>query len=257
VTRLTEKDYWESTYANDRGSGIVLGHWRSYTDTEVFRIIAPLLADAGSAIEIGAGDSMWLSFLARQFPESRFTGLDYSEAGCIKLSERLQREQASAQVVCADAFLPPAHLLDSADIALSFGVVEHFDDLAEVLTAFARLVRHRGTLFTLIPNMAGLLGTLTNRWNPKVYKLHVPHDLESFRAGHRRAGLEILADGYLGSSNFGVLSSCFDRQDSREYSMYKWLSRASKAAWLLESHGLPLPTSRLLSPYIYCISRRV
>jgi SAM-dependent methyltransferase len=257
MNRLTDKDYWESTYATERGNGIALDDWRRHIDTEVFRIVAPLLVMAGSVTEVGAGDSMWLSFLARQFPKSRFTGLDYSEAGCAKLAARLQREQASAQIVCADAFSPPAHLLDSADVALSFGVAEHFDDLAEVLAAFARLVRPRGTLFTLIPNMAGLLGTLTNRWNPRVYKLHVPHDLVSFRAGHRRAGLEIVADGYLGSSNFGVLSSCFEGPESRGYTTYKWLSRASKAAWLLESRGFPLPTSRLFSPNIYCISRRV
>lgn len=256
MNRLTNKDYWESTYATDRGSGIDLDDWRNYSDTEIFRRLAPVVATSDNVIEVGAGDSMWLSFLARHYPGKPFTGLDYSEAGCDKLAARLEREQVSAQIVCADAFSPPPHLLEAADLALSFGVVEHFDDLGGALSAFARLVRPRGTLFTLIPNMSGLLGTLTKRWNQRVYELHVPHDLASFRAGHRRANLEIMEAGYLGSSNFGVLSSCLDGPHSRGYTMYKWLSRLSKTAWLLESRGIPLPTTQFFSPYIYCISRR-
>lgn len=256
MSRLTDRIYWESTYAAARGAGIVLDDWRSFTDTQIFRALTPALDESLSVIELGAGDSMWLPFLAKRYPAKRFAGLDYAEAGCSRLRARLQAAQANADVTCADLFDPPVALVGEFDLVVSFGVVEHFKRLADVLSAKARFVRPGGQLFTLIPNMAGAIGALTRRWNERVYRLHVPHDLSSFVAGHREAGLEVTAAGYLGSSNFGVLSSCFNGPTDHGYGLYKQLSRVSKLAWLVEARGLPLPATKALAPYICCTARR-
>ena len=73
--------------------------------------------------------------------------------------------------------------------------------------------------------------------------------------GHRRAGLRVLAGGYLGSSNFSVLSSCLKQRRGISWHTYVFLSRLSKAVSLAESRLGNLPASRMFSPYIYAISR--
>lgn len=256
MDRLTEKSYWDDTYSGEREPTIAIGDWRSYCNAEIFAGIAPLIADGSNVLEVGAGDSPWLPFLARQFPHSRFSGLDYSQAGCERLAGRCRAHGVQVDVHLADLFSPPDRLLGSFDLVLSFGVVEHFSRLDTVLSAKAALASATGTVYTLIPNMAGICGRLTRRWNRAVYELHVPHDLASFRRGHADAALALVASGYLGSSNFGVLSSCFPRPAGAAYQIYKQLTRVSKLVWLLESRGLPVPRTRALSPYIFGISRR-
>jgi hypothetical protein len=138
---------------------------------------------------------------------------------------------------------------------MSFGVVEHFADLPVAMQAGAAFCKQGGILYTLIPNMAGLNGWLTKFWNRPVYDIHIPHDRETFLAGHKIPGLEVLSCEYLGSTNFGVLSSCFPEQRGFNYWVYKQFTRLSKAIWLLESKLGHLPATQCFSPYIVSISR--
>jgi hypothetical protein len=115
----------------------------------------------------------------------------------------------------------------------------------------------RGQMLTIIPNMAGLLGTLARRYNRAVYDAHVPHDRRSFIDGHVEAGLVVEASGYVCSTNFGMLSSCFGSESDRGWQTSLWLSRFSKAAWFFESRVTELPHTAWLSPYIYAVSHSV
>jgi hypothetical protein len=138
---------------------------------------------------------------------------------------------------------------------LSFGVVEHFTELSHVLLAKQKYLKDKGLMFTLIPNMAGSIGYLTKLFNREVYEMHNPHDWNSFLAGHREAGLMVISGGYIGSTNFGVLSSCFEKSQGFSWHTYVFLTRLTKAMGLVESKFGDLPSSRLFSPYIYAISR--
>lgn len=121
--------------------------------------------------------------------------------------------------------------------------------------AIKKFSKPGGLLFTLIPNMAGVYGSLTKKWNEEVYNLHIPHNLESFVDGHIDAGLEVLWADYLGSSNFSVLSSCFKSSSGMKFWLYKQLTRISKIIWLIESKFGSLPTTNYFSPYIVVVSR--
>jgi hypothetical protein len=97
---------------------------------------------------------------------------------------------------------------------------------------------------------------LTKRLNREVYEMHNPHNWDSFLEGHRRAKLSVTAGGYLGSSNFGVLSSCFEHRRGLPWHVYVFLTRISKAISLVESKLGNFPASEAFSPYIYAISRK-
>ena len=157
------------------------------------------------------------------------------------LTQRARRENAVLNVVQADLFDPDASLVGNFDFSYTIGVVEHFADLAAVVREIARFGASNATVVTEIPNMAGLLGSLTKRWNRTVYDLHVPHDLKSLTRGHLDAGVIVERTGYLFSQNFNVLSSCFKSRANRGWSTYLWMSRLTKAIWYFEDRIGDLP----------------
>lgn len=254
--RKSTKEYWNTGYARRGGiTPIDLDHPLSHCDTLYARLFAKLGLRGKSVVEIGGGGSAWLARLALDYPDTRFTCFDYAPEGNALIRDfGAAHALGNLAAVQGDMFDGPANA-EQFDIVYSIGVVEHFEDLAQTMAAISAFCRPGGRILTFIPNMAGSLGTLTRRYAPDVYAIHNPHDLASFCKGHEEAGLLIEEAGYLGSSNFGVLSSCFTGPSDQGYSTYLWLSRLSRVVGKFESRGLPLPTSRMFSPYIYAIAR--
>lgn len=257
MEKLTDKIYWEETYNRRKSqSSLDVDGFANFSN----RLILNKMLEVGMMnkriLEIGAGDSVWLPYLARKFPSSQFVGLDYSESGCMLLSERAHKAGVNIDVIRDDMFVENSQLHGSFDVVISFGVVEHFDDLGLVLAAKKRYLRSGGVIFTLIPNLAGILGRLVRLWNREVYDKHNPHDLVSFFSGHKQAGLTVISGGYLGSSNFGVLSSCFPERRGLPWQISRGLVAASLASWWFESKIGNFPSSKTFSPYIYAISQQ-
>lgn len=258
MEKLTDKTYWDGTY--DRRIGhpsLNVEGFKNHSNRLILSKLFEMDMENKRILEIGAGDSVWLTYLATKFPSSQFVGVDYSERGCMLLAERANKENANIDVIHEDIFVDNSRLHGSFDIAISFGVVEHFDNLERVLVAKARYLKHGGIMFALIPNMAGILGALARIWNREIYDKHNPHDWGSFLQGHQQADLEVVSGGYLGSSNFGVLSSCFPERRGLSWQMSRMLVAASLATWWFEDKFFNLPTSKTFSPYIYAISRKV
>jgi len=206
-------------------------------------------------LEIGGGGSSWLAFLASRFPASNFVGLDYSKEGCDLLKQYADENGLkNLRYECAD-FFDCERLSGSFDLVYSLGVVEHFSELSATIAHLRRFLDRDGVMVTVIPNMAGVIGSLTKLFNRGVYDLHVPYDRGDLARGHVDAGMTIISGGYLCSSNFGVLSSCFTEERGVKYSIYKWLTRVSKLLWLVESRVVRLPESKWISPYIYTVAK--
>lgn len=255
TNNLTQEDMWDQGYQSRNEFSDIDFSWRNRTNLLVAREIESVGLENKSILEIGAGDSAWLPYLAKKYPDSRFAGLDYSEAGCARLAERLKSSGLSADVFREDFFAPSSPLHGKFDLVLSFGVVEHFLNLPDALSAKKKFIKQDGLLFTLIPNMAGAIGLLTKLYNRKVFDRHNAHDWNSFRDGHDKAGLRILSGGYLGSSNFGVLSSCFTKHSGFGWHSYVLLTRLTKMLSFIENKLGDFPVSKAFSPIIYAISR--
>jgi SAM-dependent methyltransferase len=152
---------------------------------------------------------------------------------------------------------PPDHLLGACDFGVSFGVAEHFEDTTECLGAFRRFLKPGGILITVIPNLAGLAGTLQKHLDRKIYDIHVPLDDRALADAHRRAGMHVIDCRYVVCSNFGVLT-LGDHAHSlaRLRHLFKLsFMGLSATAWVINRYIVRIPTSRLLSPYIACVAR--
>lgn len=257
MSSLTTREYWESGYRQrlqllpEKSQG-----FKNYPSYKILKIKESVGFEGKRILEIGGGGSSWLAYLAERYRSSTFTALDYSEEGCSQISNYANDNKLSnLNVLCGDVF-DETLTNEKYDVVYSHGVVEHFTDLSSTLAEFAKYLDVDGRLITFIPNMSGLNGFLTKFFNREVFDIHVPHDRESFVRGHEQAGLKILEAGYLCSSNFGVLSSCFTKEETWKWFLFMQLTRVSKIIWAFEYRFFDLPLSRTFSPYIYAIAKK-
>jgi len=259
MSDLTSREMWDRGYRLREEYAELSFDWHNRSNRLIANKIEEIELDGKNILEIGAGDSQWLPYLAKEHPTSRFAGLDYSMEGCERLIQRSKTMtgNASIEVICEDLFVKESAYHGRFDLAFSFGFVEHFSELSHALLAKRNYINDRGLIFTLIPNMAGFMGLLSRLFNKKVYDMHTPHDYVSFLEGHNKAGMTVLSGGYLGSINFGVLSSCFtDKKRNLSWHAYVFMTRLSKAIGYAESHLGDFPSSKFLSPHIYAISKK-
>lgn len=257
--KLTSLSYWENGYRQRREQYAIpdVNNFRQLPLRRVIELIESLNVEKKQILEVGAGDSDILLTLAeRNAKDSKFIGLDYTETGCQLLKRRALKCDVDIDVVQADLFQPPESMISKFDIVYSFGLVEHFENLSDVLLSIHKFVKPGGNMVSIIPNMHGLMGWLTKKWNKDVYDVHNPHSLDSLRDGHLNVNSRIIDSGYICSSNFGVLSSCFSNGNNIGENYYVWLSRLSKAAWWVESKTVDFPHTAFLSPYIFVVIKK-
>ena len=258
--------YWNDSWASSDipravdPSEVDLGNYINRRFHQLFmKLFGKSEAPSMRLLEIGCAKSSWLPYFAKEFGFS-VCGIDYSPNGCQMAREVLQVNGVDAEVVCADFFSPPANMLGTFDVVVSFGVVEHFDDTASCLRAVSSFLRPGGLLITNIPNMVGWIGSIQKLVNKPVYDIHQLIDPARLRAAHEFAGLKILECDYFVCTNFGVNNLIGMSTGTASGFMSKLLlgvlSRLSMLVWLIEGKTGSFPPSKFASPYINCIARK-
>ena len=220
MKRLTDVAYWEENWWTKKRPERL----RLYRDVdfEIVRLLrhaarascgstkrgAGLQSNRGSGsgpaeacpprvLELGAGGSRVLPYLARRFGYSVF-GCDFSWSGCRLLRANLELAGAQGGIVCEDLF-QSALLAGQFDLVYSSGLIEHFDDTRAAVAEHLRLVRPGGRLTVIVPNFEGVQGRIWKRLAPALHARHRvfgPEDLAEIFGG---LGLEQIRCGYLGS----------------------------------------------------------
>jgi 2-polyprenyl-3-methyl-5-hydroxy-6-metoxy-1,4-benzoquinol methylase len=212
-----------------------------------------------SLLEIGCARSVWLPYFAKQFG-LKVSGIDYSEVGCRQAEATLQREGVNGKILCEDFYSPSNSLIEKFDIVISFGVAEHFTDTAQCITAFAKFLKPGGRMITIIPNMTWIMGLLQRLLDKSVYDVHVPLNAIALRRAHEQSLLEVLSCKYFMSTNFGVLNTSrvtgLNLSARLKQSTAVNLSRVSTFINIFEDRAFRLPATRLVAPYVVCVSRK-
>jgi cyclopropane fatty-acyl-phospholipid synthase-like methyltransferase len=251
--------YWDKTWSHaafpalfdDRNDTL-----DNYPNQQLHHYFKDLLRNKKGfrVLEIGCANSIWPLYFAQYF-EAHPSGLDYSEVGCEKSRALFAHHRVRGEVYCADLFSPPEALKKQFDLVVSFGVAEHFEDTALCLKSSAAFVKPGGLLFTLIPNMAGLIGGIQKYVDRSVYDVHVPLGKEQFIAAHKKAGLSLQTCDYFMSMNLSVVNAgSFSVHPCNTYLRHA-LSALSKLTWILEKKGLKIPKNKFTSPYIIAVCR--
>lgn len=210
-------------------------------------------------LEIGCGNSSWLSYFANTFG-MKVSGIDYSEKGCEQSKKIFQRDHVNGSIYFGDFFNPPGQVPHDFDFVYSGGVVEHFEDTAAAVRAFASYLRKDGIMLTTLPNMAGLSGWIQKTFNKPVYDTHVPLTKEKIVEAHQAAGLEILHAQYFASVSMYINLESINGHKVKMLQLKKLLTKSmsllSLASWKIENAIGDIPPSGFFSPGIIVIAKK-
>jgi SAM-dependent methyltransferase len=118
--------------------GIVTGNFGSFRDLGI--------------VELGAGAGTYGALMARQ--GARVTLIDFSDQALSRAREFFDRNGVAATFLRHDVLRLPTDLLGRFDIAMSFGLTEHFrgHDRLAATAAHLDLLRSGGIAFISVPN---------------------------------------------------------------------------------------------------------
>jgi SAM-dependent methyltransferase len=217
------------------------------------RSFSGMTTDGRRLLEVGCAQSAWLPYFKKHFG-FYIEGIDYSEIGCEQAKQLLAREGVKGEIVCGDFFVPPDFMIESFDVVISFGVVEHFPETALCIKALSRFLKSGGLLITTIPNMLGLNGFLQKILNRPVFDIHVPLSSNGLAHAHHMAGLSLKSCGYFLFAHFGVLNI----DNLKNYLLYPMLPRfrtlLNVTLWSFERAVPVLKPNGWSSPYITCLA---
>ncbi|MCH2132770.1 MAG: class I SAM-dependent methyltransferase [Phycisphaerales bacterium] len=204
-------------------------------------------------LELGCCPGQYLWYFHNRFGYHP-SGLDYLEDGCRETQARCAANELEADIIHADLFdfecndeYPPW------DVIASFGLVEHFEDIMPCLHRHIDLVRPGGYVAIVIPNHAGLNGTILRLHMPDRYRLHNLMSWADLREGLEATNrVEIIEGGHYG--RIGFWNTAVYRR-ARKYGKIPYAAIRAPL-WAIEHAGRILPNSSYFSPNIAVIARR-
>ena len=138
-------DLWDKVARNaNAGSDVeALGHDINQAKLEFMR---PLLPTRGQAVEIGCGSAELLALVGTAVPGLELHAFDNSETALLQAAATAQKTGRPILTRLADARgleVPDA----SFDLVLSGGLLEHFENPAQVLREMVRILRPGGVFY--------------------------------------------------------------------------------------------------------------
>lgn len=150
---LTEVQFWDEYWAKVK-LPVTIDDGFSWD-----RCLAKTLRDnvpssGGEVLEVGCAPGKWLAFMARQFGLVP-SGVEYSDAGMnATLNNFRLLGLKTGEIRAGDFFnMKPTQRFD---IVMSFGFIEHFTDVDEVVALHLEWLKPGGTLILGVPNFRGV-----------------------------------------------------------------------------------------------------
>jgi len=194
---ITTKEYWDQYWGDGKP------RFATYDKTRgEFHSYSLLLADSIAKtrarlgdrpltfVDCGCGEGLILRFIKEQHPDIVVWGIEYSEA--VEKARRMGEELGlDFNLIRGDLFeVCRAGAAGPFDLLASFGLIEHFEDPANVLAQLARLVPPGGCVITVIPNFDGMFNFFWKLYDPANYRHHVPISSARLLEIHQDLGLE-------------------------------------------------------------------
>lgn len=103
-------------------------------------------------LELGCAPGLMLERIHKACPEGCIRGIDYSSDGLEITRQKLRKEGISAELIEQDIF--DGDPVCRADLVVSFGLIEHYDDPVEILRAHRKFARPSGYVAVTVPNFS-------------------------------------------------------------------------------------------------------
>ncbi len=245
---LTDRNFW-------------VNYWESKTDLSVVipstylfhRQLAEIVEKnkVKTAIELGGFPGYYAVFL-KKYLKLDVTLLDYFVHQPItdKLLNTNGLAKNDIHIIETDLFnYTPTH---QYDLVLSCGLIEHFNDTADIIKRHISFLNPGGTLFITLPNFNALNGWFQKNFDQENYNKHNINCMNPALLATicKEAGLEVVQSRYFGKFSLWLEN---EKQKSAGLRLLK------KSIWLsgkLFSKIFPFD-SKQLSPYIILEAKKI
>lgn len=246
------KDYWEKTW-----EGSPLEKYQRFEkclaiNKKLDSLFKRFLDKGGKKIlEIGCARAKQLIYFAKEFGYEVY-GIDYSEKGVEIAKENLRIAGVEGTILCEDIF-QTSFEEESFDIVYSMGLIEHFENPAEIIDIHIKLLKKGGTLIITVPNFRDSLSFTLNKIMGKEKRLLETHNLsimdkKALSELLQGKGIKILTLDYFGPID---LTEAFSSIKVKPilYLAHLVNQIAGYATFFM-------PSSRYFSPYLVLIAQK-
>ena len=164
----TSNRYWDTLWAGQQASSLPSRF--SVGSRNLKRLFRRHIHKGMTVLEIGCAPGKQLAFIHQAFGAT-ISGLDYSKNG-VRLSRRLfERLNIACDLRCEDIF-STSFRPGSFDVVYSLGVIEHFDNPADIVARHIALLKPGATALMVVPNYSGIYGRLQRYFDPENLNIH-------------------------------------------------------------------------------------
>jgi SAM-dependent methyltransferase len=165
---LTDRSFWKAFWESKKDLIFYIK-----PDYVFGNILAKLVKSNGikNAVELGGFPGYYTVYF------KKYLGLDatlfdyFIHEGLIKaLLAKNDLAYQDISVIEADLFTYQPTV--KYDLVTSFGLIEHFGDLKDIIARHVALLNPKGTLFVTLPNFTGVNGWIQRRYDPENYAKH-------------------------------------------------------------------------------------
>ena len=244
---LTDRQFWVNYWESKTGLSV------SIPENYLFhKELAGIIAGqkVKTAIELGGFPGYYAVFLKKYF-KLDVTLLDYFVHPPVtsSLLQANQLNEKDIHIIETDLFNYTPE--QQYDLVLSCGLIEHFNDTADIINRHINFVKPGGTLFITLPNFKALNGWFQKKFDKENYDKHNidcmdPKLLENIC---RQAGLQVVQSKY-----FGHFSLWLENQQQKPAGV-RLLKKSMWLAGKIFTKVFPF-NSKQLSPYIILEARK-
>lgn len=196
---LTSRNFW----AKYQGTKAYLSPKTYRIDAEIIKEFHPFLEmkRGGRFIELGCGNSYILPYVGDKYGFELY-GVDYELGRMERARHNLEQVGQTANLMCAD--FRNAICQVKCDIVYAGGLLEHFENPAEIVGVFANYLKEDGLMIVTVPHMKGFWGALEKAIDKEVAASYISMDLDDLKAAHD--GMKIVYAAYFRWMDFSVLN---------------------------------------------------
>ena len=244
---LTDRQFWVNYWESKTGLSV------SIPENYLFhKELAGIISGqkVKTAIELGGFPGYYAVFLKKYF-KLDVTLLDYFVHPPVTsaLLQANQLNETDIHIIETDLFNYTPE--QQYDLVLSCGLIEHFNDTADIINRHINFVKPGGTLFITLPNFKALNGWFQKNFDKENYDKHNidcmdPKLLESIC---KQAGLKVIQAKY-----FGHFSLWLENEQQKPAGI-RLLKKSLWLAGKIFTKVFPF-NSKQLSPYIILEARK-
>lgn len=197
--RLTEKQHWDDYWSKFELPVEIKKSEGNLLLNEELNIFDKYLTQKPlSILEIGGAPGQYLVYMHKNFGYQVHC-LDYSEIGCEKTKENFKLLNIPVKVYQQDIFSENLGI-PQFDVVYSMGLIEHFDDVSQVVKKHLCLLKPGGILMLGLPNLRGINHLFLRFLAPELLRQHnlQTMKIKTWETFEKEFGLEIIFKNYIG-----------------------------------------------------------